>query len=374
LPAPTPSNEPLLIAAVSGRSLAAAARRAGYRPLVADLFCDLDTVDLAEKTVRVSGALEGGLAAEGLAEALQGLSDGETPAALICGSGFEEHPELVDELAQQFPVAGCSGDAIRRIKHPIFLADECARIGIPFPEIELGLPSEPKGWLAKLTGGAGGLHIFPAAQAEQTHGIYYQRAVQGSSVSALFMADATGARMVGFSHQWTCPTPKYPYRFCGAVRLESFPDEDAAMIAEWLSALSRSAGLIGMCSADFIKSGQTYHLLEINPRPGATLDIFDHEDAPLLAAHLAASRGEEAPLPVHENSMASMVVYAFEDIETFPEIDWPAWLADRQPAGTHIRRDEPICTIFAEGKTAYEAQELLFQREGHLREIVSGSR
>src|SRR5690606_40798103 len=95
LPASLPNSAPsLLIAAVSGRSLAAAARRAGYRPLVADLFCDLDTVDLAEKTVRVSGALEGGLAAEGLAEALQGLSDGETPAALICGSGFEEHPEL----------------------------------------------------------------------------------------------------------------------------------------------------------------------------------------------------------------------------------------------------------------------------------------
>lgn len=373
MPAPTPSDRPLLIAAVSGRSLAAAARRAGYRPFIADLFCDLDTLDLAERAVRVSGALEGGLAAEGLVEALRDLMGGEEPEALICGSGFEEKPDLLDELARHFPLAGNGGDAVRKVKHPVYLADECARIGIPFPDIQLVPPDDLRGWLVKMTGGAGGLHIFPAEKAEPQDGIYYQRAVQGFSVSALFIADASSARIVGFSHQWTCPTPEYPYRFCGAVRLETFPEPDAAMIGEWLSALSTRTGLIGMCSADFIKAGQAYHLLEINPRPGATLDIFDHQEAPLLTAHLAASRGEQAPLPEHEGSMASMVVYAFEDIASFRGMDWPDWLADRQPSGTPIRRGEPICTIFASGKTAYEAQELLFQREGQLRETLSGT-
>lgn len=324
--------------------------------------------------MRVSGGLEGGLAAEGLVDSLRNLAGSEEPAALICGSGFEEKPDLLDDLSRHFPLAGSSGDAVRKIKHPVYLADECARLGIPFPDIQLYAPENPKGWLVKQTGGAGGLHIFPAEKAEAKDGIYFQRAVQGSSVSALFIAEPSGARVVGFSHQWTCPTPEHPYRFCGAVRLESFPDQDAAMIGGWLSALSTRTGLIGMCSADFIKAGQTYHLLEINPRPGATLDIFDHDDAPLLAAHLGASRGEQAPLPEHEGSMASMVVYSFDDIASFPEMDWPDWLADRQPSGTPIGRGEPICTIFASGKTAYEAQELLFQREGQLREILSGTR
>ena len=39
-----------MIAAISGRALASAARRAGYRPLVADFFCDTDTIALAERT------------------------------------------------------------------------------------------------------------------------------------------------------------------------------------------------------------------------------------------------------------------------------------------------------------------------------------
>ena len=369
LPAPSPSNRPLLIAAVSGRALAAAARRAGYRPFVADLFCDLDTIEMAEKTARVPGALEGGLKAEGLIETLHELAGEEPPEALICGSGFEEHPELLETLARHFPLAGTSGEVVRSIKSPTLLAAECARSGIPFPEIRTEKPSSPEGWLAKRVGGAGGLHICAAVQAKVDESTYFQRKIRGTSISALFVADGTGARIVGFSRQWTSPTPDSPYRYCGAVRLESFPEQDAAMIGGWLSALRRRMGLVGLCSADFIKTDDTCYLIEINPRPGATLDIFDSDRTPLVAAHLAASRGEQAPLPIHHDSMAAMVVYAWHDIECFPPIEWPEWLADRQPAGTRIRAGEPICTIFARAKTAHEARDLLLRREAQLQEI-----
>src|SRR4026208_2049950 len=58
LPAPSPNDGPLvLIAALSGRALAQAAARSRYRPLVADLFADLDTCELAEDAVRVARSL-----------------------------------------------------------------------------------------------------------------------------------------------------------------------------------------------------------------------------------------------------------------------------------------------------------------------------
>ena len=41
-------SEAILIAAQSGRALAEAARRAGLRPFVADLFGDSDTLALSE--------------------------------------------------------------------------------------------------------------------------------------------------------------------------------------------------------------------------------------------------------------------------------------------------------------------------------------
>lgn len=363
-----------MIAAVSGRALAAAARRAGYRPFVADLFGDLDTIDMAEETARVPGALEGGLEAEGLIETLHKLAGEEPPEALICGSGFEEHPELLQALAQHFPLAGTNGYVVRRIKNPAILADECAGIGIPFPEIRSEKPPGTEGWLAKRIGGAGGLHIGPARQVEADESIYFQRVINGTNISALFMAEGASARIVGFSHQWTSPIDGAPYRFSGAVRLESFPEQDAAMIDSWLSALSKRMGLVGLCSADFIKARDTYYLIEINPRPGATLDIFDSDQAPLIVAHLAASRGEEAPLPVHRDSMALMIVYASHDIEHFPPIEWPDWLADRQPPGTRIASGEPICTIFAHGKSAQDAKALLLRREAKIQEIWAPTR
>ncbi len=75
------SADTLLIAAISGRALAAAARRAGYRPLVADLFRDIDTVALAERAVKLPGSLHDGIAGKALIPALHELAGNEQPAA-----------------------------------------------------------------------------------------------------------------------------------------------------------------------------------------------------------------------------------------------------------------------------------------------------
>src|SRR4051794_2235115 len=104
----------LLIAAISGRALAAAARRAGYRPLVADLFCDTDTVAIAARTIRLPGDLQRGIDPRRLVSTLQQLAGHDRPVAVVLGSGFERNTEAVDAAASQFPLAGNSAAAIRR--------------------------------------------------------------------------------------------------------------------------------------------------------------------------------------------------------------------------------------------------------------------
>ena len=83
----------LLIAAISGRALAAAARRAGYRPLVADFFCDTDTMALAERAVKLPGDLQNGIDGERLIETLRQLAGNDRPVAVVLGSGFERKTE-----------------------------------------------------------------------------------------------------------------------------------------------------------------------------------------------------------------------------------------------------------------------------------------
>ncbi len=341
-----------MIASVSGRALAAAARRAGYRPLVADFFCDTDTVALAPRSVMLAGSLKDGIDENRAIELLRELALGEEPMAVVLGSGFERKPDLVDDIARHFALAGNSGATIRRVKDPETLSADCAELGIPHPEFQRNRPDDPENWIVKTAGAAGGAHIRSANGEDPTEGRYFQRFLHGQSISALFVSDGRGARIVGFSRQWTSPVPAAPYRYGGAVRLRRFDRQDAVMIAGFLSALAARTGLTGLCSADFIRNRDGYHLIEINPRPGATLDIFDSFEVPLMEAHLRATRGENYRLPNFTDSMAQLIAYAAKPVARFPAIDWPDWTADHQSEGTRLSPGDPVCTVFARGPSA----------------------
>lgn len=404
----------MLIAAVSGRALAQAARRAGFRVLVADFFGDDDTLAAADGFALLPGGLKEGVDAGRVAGVLnelvcqgsevppphreEGDSETLTPPSplwgsagraegagrvrgggtieyrdddatlidlLILGSGFERMPDLIDELAKQFPLAGNAGAQVRRVKDPRWLTEQCALQGIPHPEIVFDPPKDRQGWVAKTAGGAGGMHIRNVTgekDVSESDGRYFQRRVEGDSISALFVADGATAHIVGFSEQWTSPVPNSPYRYGGAARLTQFPAEQAATVQQWLDALTEAANLYGLCSADFIRDGETMWLIEINPRPGATPDIFDSAEAPLISAHIAACRSEPFELPNYTDSAASMIAYAGEPIASFPEMDWPDWAADRQAAGSKLAAGDPVCTVLANGPTAREARRAAQER------------
>lgn len=373
LHAKSPNSGALLIAAISGRALAAAAQRAGYRPLVADFFCDIDTVALAERTAKLPGDLQNGIDDGRMVETLRQLAGDDRPLAIVLGSGFERKPDLVDEIARRFPLAGNDGATIRRIKDPATLAADCTELGIPHPAICRETPPDPENWVVKTAGGAGGAHIARANGAASAPGRYFQRFVKGYPVSALFIGDGQGARVVGFSRQWTSPAPAAPYRYGGAVRLRRFDREQAAKISDWLSSLARRAGLVGLCSADFIRSPDGFQLMEINPRPGATLDIFDDMAAPLMKTHLDAASGRPYRLPRFVDSMASMIAYASAPIERFPAFAWPDWTADHQSPGTSLIAGDPVCTVFARGPSADATSRAVKARIAQLRPQWAGS-
>jgi predicted ATP-grasp superfamily ATP-dependent carboligase len=367
LHAKSPNSGALLIAAISGRALAAAVRRAGYRPLVADFFCDIDTVALAERTAKLPGDLQSGIDDGRMVETLRQLAGDDRPLAIVLGSGFERKPDLVDEIARRFPLAGNDGATIRRIKDPATLAADCAELGIPHPAICRETPPDPENWVVKTAGGAGGAHIARANGAASAPGRYFQRFIKGYPVSALFVGDGQDARIVGFSRQWASPAPAAPYRYGGAVRLRRFDRGQAARIGDWLSDLARRAGLVGLCSADFIRGPDGFQLMEINPRPGATLDIFDDHRAPLMKAHLDAASGRSYRLPCFSDSMASMIAYASAPIERFPAFAWPDWTADHQSPGTSLVAGDPVCTVFARGPSADATAKAVKARIARLR-------
>src|SRR5690606_18830041 len=82
-----------------------------------------------------------------------------------------------------------------------------------------------------------------------------------------------------------------PFRYGGAAgSLPLDPDLEARLIEMSLEA-SEALKLQGLVSFDYLVADGTPALLEVNPRPGATLDVFDDASGTLFKAHVEASRG-----------------------------------------------------------------------------------
>jgi uncharacterized protein len=354
----------VLIAAMSGRALAASARRGGYRPLVADFFGDQDTLAVADAHIRLVGDLRHGIDEDVLLDALERLSQQRQPLGLVYGTGFEDRTQLLQRVAQRWRLFGNSAQTVADVKDPDILASMCANLGIVFPQVSWSRPSATADWLAKRRGGAGGTHIKSAHQpARRRGGIYYQRKVSGTPISALFLADGKRVSVLGYSAQWSLPKPHQPYRYGGAVQPATFASGIADVLTDVVQKLGAALALIGLNSADFLVDGEDYWLLEINPRPGATIDIFEEPQEPLFARHVAACCGTLIERPGNSKSaQAAAIVYAEHSIAAVPPLGWPDWIADRPFPGSTIKAGEPLCTIYACGSDAAGARALAEKR------------
>jgi len=155
-------SKPVLIAAASGRALAASARRGGFVPLVADAFGDQDTLAAAAGHVRAD-LLDRPVDAEKLIAALAALADTADCAGIVCGSGFEDRADLLARLGERWTLLGNAADTVARIKDPLTFAAICRAANIPHPETSRAPPADRTGWLVKRAGGAGGLHVRAAS-------------------------------------------------------------------------------------------------------------------------------------------------------------------------------------------------------------------
>ena len=366
----------VLIVALSGRALAAAARRAGYHPLVLDLFHDQDTQALATASAPVPGDLAAGFKAKALLAAADQLAPQGRDIPLIYGSGFEGRPRLLARLAKGRRLVGNRPDQVAALKDPHKFFPLLERLGITYPEVRYTPPPDPRGWLVKRAGASGGGHIRPAtaASAARRHH-YFQRYLPGRPVSALFLANGHRALVVAWSEQWPARSQGSPFIFGGALRPAQLGDEIQHRLAEKLSQLVSTTGLVGLNSADFVVAERDAALLEVNPRPGATLDIAEGQGpSRLFDAHRAACDGR-LPDNWHEANVATAieVIYAPERLVIPLAMSWPDWAADLPSCGAAIAAGMPICTIKAQAASPKAVRRLLQQRQDLILDAITGN-
>ena len=352
-----PERPALIVVSISARALAWSARRAGYAPLAIDVFGDCDTLSASADAICLTGGFANGFEEGALMHALEAMLAKHDPVGAVYGGGFDDRPELIAAIGGRLRVFGNDAATMARVKDPGELSRLCARLGVLHPETSLEPPAVRSGWLTKRRGACGGAHIRDAALADfAADDYYFQRPVSGESCSALFAANGWDIEIIGLTTQWVAPIGLQMFRYGGAVGPIDLPQAQAAKIRHAVAALSKEFGLVGINSADFIVGDGAVWLIEINARPGATLDVFDSSHNPLVAHHMAACDGRPRRFAAQGSIVAAATVYAPRDMTIRNHFEWPDWGADRSPSGTSIACGEPLCTVRATGATADAAR------------------
>lgn len=368
----------LAVVATSARLLAAAARAGGFEVVALDVFGDRDTRAIAGRWEPIG---TGTRFDEGrLRSALRRLAAERGVLGWIAGSGFEAALELLQQGASALPLIGNPAETVRRVRSPADFHGALRRLGIDAPPTRLEPPPQPAGWLYKDAHACGGWHVRAATEAPAAPGAgaYYQREVAGVPMSVLVLADGKHWRLAGVSRQIVAPLGRHPYVYRGGIGPVTLAPAAHEGLARMLDALVPEFGLRGLNGVDFMLQDERPLLLELNPRPTASLALFEPGLAGgLLRAHVELCRGgtiadpgalaERAPGTVR----GSEVVFATAAGAITPAAaDWLAAQPDCHDlpaAGTPHAWGDPLCTVSATAASAAQVATLLARRGEEVR-------
>lgn len=411
---PLPDGRPpLVLLGGSVRSLAESAHRAGFAVHAADLFCDLDTLACARQAVSVA-AID--VAGDRYPWSLRAAAAAFPREAAWCYSGaLENHPAVIAAIAAERPLAGTSVDVVRRLRDRRRLAAAARAAGLHVPRTlasPAGVPQDGS-FLVKPRRGAAGRGVrrwAPAAQgawAAATAGepLLWQRFIAGLPISATYIIGPRGSQLLGAALQlvgcaW-CHAEDFTW--CGGTAARRGIAEDPCRLflaplerlGDELAARFQPRGAVGvdLVAAD---DGRLF-VLEVNPRPTASMELHERLGAGSIAALHVAACGvplgaaahhdgvspcsdpatawskailfAASPTPVTEDLLAAIM--AHRDAWTAADGGWPA-ISDLPRPGQIIPGRAPVLTVFAPGDTSDDAAALLRTRVAAVATLLPG--
>ena len=337
-------NNRLLIVANSARMLAQAARNSGYIPFVIDCYGDVDTQNLAEHACQVES-----LSIENLHAAIDFFKQ-QNITKLIYGSGFEAYPDSLFFLAKHFEIMGNSPETFVALHNKMDFFQQLSYLKISFPEVQFSSPNTLEDWLIKPNQSQGGLNIhFLNKTNLNNHGnVYYQRYIHGKSLSVLFLANGKVANIIGFNTQFFTPFKNQPFVFSGIMNYAELPLKKR--LIKWIQQLTQLYSLRGLNSLDFIFANHCCYLLEINPRPPASMQLYE---ADLIHAHIQACAGKWTKrILKSDKTRLYHILYAEQETRIPENMHWTNVCVDIPQNGTTISAGQPICSMIVEPENA----------------------
>jgi predicted ATP-grasp superfamily ATP-dependent carboligase len=363
-------NQSLVLVGMNSRPLARSAMQAGFDIIAIDTF---GYIDLPAKARCLSlaydlgglGPVNPGLWHTRLARAAQS----QKADSLAYSGGFENFPELVDEMSAECELLGNSPTSLRAVRDPYRLREMVRSVGMETPQVlSPGTQPDPRfRWLRKRLKSGGGYAIEPwDGIVPNEPGYMVQRYVEGLAHSASFIGNGHAAQVFAVTRQLSGDAAFGAHGFAYVGNL-LIPKPDSRLLAnlnDLATALTRAFGLVGLNGIDFIVKGEQLTILEVNPRYSASMELVEEDMATsLFAWHVAGCR--QQPLTVlpeyqSQNVFGKAYVYARQDGTTPDTTRWSAkgW-HDVPRTGETFRAGQPICTVTAVGADQQQCYERL---------------
>ncbi len=172
------------------------------------------------------------------------------------------------------------------------------------------------------------------------------------------------------------------YRWCGNVSPPGLPADERRRLLEQARAictcLAEGFGLRGLFGVDVIWDGRRAWVLEVNPRPGASLEVLERQAGiRVFDAHLDAFSGRLPHVDVERGwsgeAAGKAIVFATHDGVARATEGWPArGIRDVPNPGDEIHAGHPVCTLLAAAPAPQQVIAALEQRTAELRAEISG--
>lgn len=342
----------VLVLAVSARMLAQLAAADGHEVIAFDRFGDVDLRAVAP----------GATAAR--TEALAALTADAEADAVVYGAGFENRPDLVRRIAAGRELLGTSPERLAAARDPWAVAAAARKAGARAPESRRagGEGARPgDGWLRKPQRGGGGRGVRRWAGGVLRASEILQRRIDGLSCSAVAIGNGRTAMLLGITEQLHRPPG---FAWTGNVTPPRLPASEHDELAGQLGAVSVQMaarfGVRGAFGVDAVWDGRSAWVLEVNPRPPASLELFD---TGTFAAHVTGARGLAVPAGWAQSGdsepRVKLVLFADRDLRA-PDPAWwpPGMVRDIPHDGEAIRRGAPVCTLVCTGTGVEEVSAL----------------
>ncbi|MGH2895010.1 MAG: ATP-grasp domain-containing protein [Solirubrobacteraceae bacterium] len=337
----------VLVVAVSARMLAQLAVTDGYEVIALDRFGDADLRALAPGATAPNN------------DRLAALAADIEATAVVYGAGFENRPDLVRELAAGRELLGTAPELLEAVRDAWAVGAAARAAGARAPETlgptELPGPahrgergSGPEAWVRKPRRGGGGygVRVWRGGVVRPTEVL--QRRIHGLSCSAVAIGDGRSAIVLGLTEQLHLGSG---FRWTGNVTPPRLPEPQLAELDGRLGAvcaeIAARFGVRGAFGVDAVWDGRHAWVLEVNPRPSASLELFGPGS---FEAHVQGARGLALPVagvpPARSCAAIKLVLFAERSLCAPDPSWWPAGLVRDIPrAGETIKRGAPVCTL-----------------------------